>query len=104
MTQVNPRDKIRKKPKPREHQNKYAHLAPPDKPYSPEDKTYRYLPLEGPTGKRFTAGMRVLFHGRLYVLTEGVEILCSNRFGVGRVLGRFMLQQYVPDKIAQDQK
>jgi hypothetical protein len=50
----------------RKKKNKYAHLAPTNKPYNARDKTYRVLPLLGQPNEVIPRGTTIMFHGRLY--------------------------------------
>lgn len=55
--------------------NKYAHLVPRrPSAYNPRDKTFRDLPITGEPGEVVKAGLRVIFHGRLYALMEDMII------------------------------
>ena len=79
--------------------NKYAHLVPKSQSaYNPRDKTFRDLPIVGYPGEVVKAGLRVTFHGRLYVLMEDTIIphTAPTIFGgaggnKGETVGRFRM-------------
>ena len=70
--------------------NKYAHLVPKRMGvYNPRDKTFRDLPVVGKPGEVIRAGLRLIFHGRLYELVEDtiipkVSIIPNMHAGMGK--------------------
>ncbi|OHA16909.1 MAG: hypothetical protein A3C79_01095 [Candidatus Taylorbacteria bacterium RIFCSPHIGHO2_02_FULL_45_28] len=84
--------------------NKYAHLIPERKnEYDPQDKTFRYLPIMGRPNETVKAGLRTIFHGRLYELMENTTIPTGAPNVLGRSdkwegIGRFKLVAWIDNK------
>lgn len=77
--------------------NKYAHLVSKcPKTYDARDKTFRDLPTLGKPGEVVKAGLRQIFHGRLYELVEDVMIPATAIIpglsrGISAGMGRYKL-------------
>lgn len=94
------RRKSRKGPKHGPSVSKYAHLVPRQKKtYDAGDKMFRDLPVIGAPGEIIKAGLRQIFHGRLYILTEDVTVPDVSVIpGTHAAMGKFRFVAYI-DKL-----
>lgn len=83
----------------RQSVNKYAHLVPARPRYDAHDKTFRVLPVLGGAGKIVKAGVRHVYHGRVYELIEDVMIYPTSVIPeISANWGRYKLVRFLNKK------